>query len=110
MAGAFPENLLKTLIRCIWSKLIGYAIKIKEPEQYASVFLFRLFEQGTTNYGEVGLPYIQNYLPEDYGNAYPQTWGVVQDSLGILYFANGTGVLMYDGIIGKRSNCPRKAP
>jgi len=26
--------------------LIGDAIKIKEPEQYASVFLFRLYEQG----------------------------------------------------------------
>src|SRR5680860_292591 len=63
-----------------------------------------------TNYGEVGLPYIQNYLPEDYGNAYPQNWGVVQDSLGILYFANGAGVLMYDGVNWERIELPNKSP
>jgi len=46
---------------------------------------------------ESGYPFIQNYTPDDY-NAFTQNWGTVQDSSGILYFANGDGVLMYDGV------------
>ena len=45
---------------------------------------------------EIGLPYIQNYSPSDYGAA-TDNWGVVQDSSGVLYFANGNGVLTYNG-------------
>ncbi len=46
---------------------------------------------------EAGLPYIQNYTPDDY-NYHAENFNVVQDSLGILYFANADGVLMYDGV------------
>lgn len=45
-------------------------------------------EQGNFN--------IQNYSPKEYG-AYVQNWGVVQDNRGAMYFANGDGVLKYDG-------------
>ncbi|MGB5556213.1 MAG: HAMP domain-containing sensor histidine kinase, partial [Flavobacteriaceae bacterium] len=48
-------------------------------------------------FNEAGLPFIQNYTPDDY-NAHGQNWGAVQDSLGILYFANGEGVLAFDGV------------
>ena len=51
----------------------------------------------SSNYNETGLPFIQNFTPENY-NAHGQNWGAVQDSLGILYFANGEGVLSFDGI------------
>ncbi len=46
---------------------------------------------------EVGYPFIQNYEPEDY-QAFDQNFGITQDSLGIMYFANGDGVLIYDGV------------
>ncbi len=46
---------------------------------------------------ETGLPFVQNYTPNDYGAA-TDNWGIVQDSLGVLYFANGDGVLTYDGV------------
>ncbi|WP_373517649.1 ATP-binding protein, partial [Pricia sp.] len=74
------------------------------------VFLVQCFVGGHTiaqkpnndplpeNFKEVGLPYIQNYTPDDYGKAHAQNWAVAQDSLGILYFANGDGVMMYDGV------------
>ncbi len=55
-----------------------------------------LFAQNTTQY-EIGLPLIRNYSPKDY-NAFSQNWGFVQDSRGVLYFANGDGVLEYDGV------------
>ncbi|MCF6349095.1 MAG: hypothetical protein L3J20_12485 [Flavobacteriaceae bacterium] len=46
---------------------------------------------------ETGLPYIQNYTPSDY-DAFDQNWSAVQDSLGIMYFANGDGILTYNGV------------
>ncbi|MBT8183844.1 MAG: response regulator [Eudoraea sp.] len=46
---------------------------------------------------EVGLPYITYYSPEDY-DAFTQNWGAVQDHQGVMYFANGDGVLTYNGV------------
>lgn len=46
---------------------------------------------------ETGLPFISNYLPEDY-KAASQNRGIVQDSRGVIYIANGDGVLEYDGV------------
>ena len=45
---------------------------------------------------EKGLPFIQNYFPKDYKADF-QNWCTVQDHRGILYFANGNGVLEFDG-------------
>ncbi len=44
----------------------------------------------------VGLPFIHNYGREEY-NAGTQTWSVAQDTNGIMYFANNTGMLVFDG-------------
>ncbi|MBT8299794.1 MAG: hypothetical protein KJO63_00540, partial [Maribacter sp.] len=46
---------------------------------------------------EEGTPFIRNYTPKEYG-AFDQNKGAVSDSLGVLYFANGDGVLTYDGV------------
>ncbi len=51
----------------------------------------------STHNSELGLPLTQNYTPSEYG-AFDQNWDVTQDSLGIMYFANGDGVLTYDGV------------
>jgi len=56
---------------------------------------------------EIGYPYIQNYSPVDY-NAFDQNWGAVQDSLGVMYFANGDGVLTYDGVNWNLIQLPKK--
>ena len=45
-------------------------------------------------YGEF---YIQNFKPRDYGAA-PQNWEVIQDQNGLIYAANQSGVLEYDGV------------
>ena len=44
----------------------------------------------------IGLPFITNYVPLDFG-ADTQTWSCVQDNRGIMYFANNAGVLEFDG-------------
>ncbi len=43
-----------------------------------------------------GLPFIKNYSSEDY-NATTENWCVEQDNRGIMYFANGNGILEFDG-------------
>jgi serine phosphatase RsbU (regulator of sigma subunit) len=42
-------------------------------------------------------PHITNFSPEDY-NAHNQNWAFLQDHRGVLYVANGDGVLEYDGL------------
>lgn len=45
---------------------------------------------------EQGKPYITNYTPKDY-KAATQNWAIVQDNRGVMYFANNTCVIEYDG-------------
>ncbi|MFK5880012.1 MAG: response regulator [Flavobacteriaceae bacterium] len=57
---------------------------------------------------DIGLPYIQNYESAEY-EASGQNWGAVQDSLGVMYFANGDGVLTYNGVNWDLILLPNKA-
>ena len=45
---------------------------------------------------DVGYPLITNYKADVY-LANPQNFGIIQDDRGFMYFANGDGVLVYDG-------------
>ncbi|MCI0693875.1 GAF domain-containing protein [candidate division KSB1 bacterium] len=57
---------------------------------------------------ETGLPFIRNYSPKEYG-AHAQNWTITQDSRGVMYFGNGTGVLEYDGVSWRLLQLPNKA-
>jgi signal transduction histidine kinase/DNA-binding response OmpR family regulator len=43
-----------------------------------------------------GLPFITNYRYQDY-NAGGVNWWAEEDSMGVLYFANANGIIIYDG-------------
>lgn len=58
------------------------------------IFIFLFSFQGTAQFGTSHE--IKNYGPADY-HAHNQNWQTVQDSRGVLYFANGDGILEYDG-------------
>lgn len=45
---------------------------------------------------EVGAPYINTYLPTDYG-AHEQSYRIVQSPDGLIYISNVTGVIEFDG-------------
>ncbi|MGB0521332.1 MAG: SpoIIE family protein phosphatase [Flammeovirgaceae bacterium] len=45
---------------------------------------------------EIGMPFIQHYLPADY-DAGSQNWDIIQDDNGIIYVGNNKGLLQYDG-------------
>ena len=48
------------------------------------------------NPAEAGAPFIRNFSPRDC-NAAPQNWEVVQNPAGVLFVANGDGILEFDG-------------
>jgi hypothetical protein len=54
---------------------------------------FHLHAAHNKNYGN---PIVRFYHPNDY-KGYSQNWHIAQDENGIMYFANGDGVLEYDG-------------
>lgn len=57
---------------------------------------------------EAGLPFVRNYEPDEYG-AFNQNWDIAQDSLGRIYFANGSGVLIYDGVNWELFELPKQS-
>jgi len=58
--------------------------------------LSQAFGQHQQTATELGYPFITNYSPRDY-EAEPSNWGILQDQRGIIYVANGYGVLEFDG-------------
>lgn len=56
---------------------------------------------------EKGVPFITNYLNQNY-KAHNQNWGILEDNRGIRYFANGDGVLIYDGSSWELIELPNK--
>ncbi len=57
---------------------------------------------------EVGLPFIQHFTPKDY-DAHSQNWAILQDQRGLMYFANGIGVLEYDGVSWRLISVPNES-
>jgi len=66
-----------------------------------------LFGQSDFRIKEIGTPFIENYLPEDYG-AHSQIWAISEDSTGLLTFGTQSGLVQFDGakwsIVGNKIN------
>lgn len=58
---------------------------------------FSLFTAGTNTYcQEQGVPYSDYFAPKDY-QASPQNWAALQNQSGVMLFANGEGIMTFDG-------------
>lgn len=57
---------------------------------------------------EYGQPFISNFSPLNY-NGGPQNWCVAQDSKGIVYIGNSSGVLQYDGTSYRSIGSPNRS-
>lgn len=70
------------------------------------IILFPLF---INIYGQntIGLPRIINYGTEDF-QAATQSWDIQQDKYGVMYFANGAGLLTFDGSHWRLYRLPNK--
>ncbi len=58
--------------------------------------LLLLLWAGVCEGQEMGNFFVKSYLPKEY-QAATQNWDIVQDSSGMMYFANNEGVLQFDG-------------
>jgi hypothetical protein len=54
---------------------------------------------------ETGLPFITNYSPKTF-NAMPQTWSVMEDESGMMYFGIQNYILEYDGVKWRKITLP----
>ncbi|MFC5435105.1 diguanylate cyclase [Rhodanobacter umsongensis] len=58
---------------------------------------------------EVGLPFIRNFSPQEYGGA-PQNWSVIQDKQGVIYVGNvSDGLFAFDGSRWSRIPIPNRS-
>ena len=93
----------------VWSDQAGVARKVRQPSGVRShalccgllgllsVLPHEIPAQTAASFSEVGHFYMQSFAPESYGGQ-QQNWALAQDERGILYVANGNGVLAYDGV------------
>ncbi len=65
-------------------------------------------EKPEAHWQEAGLPFIQNFDPKEY-NASAQNVNVVREHRGIMYFANISGVLEYDGVSWRLITTPNNS-
>lgn len=54
---------------------------------------------------EQGLFFNRHYSPKEYG-AFPQNWAALQNAEGVMVFANGDGILKYDGVAWEFHSLP----
>ncbi|MBQ5404918.1 MAG: SpoIIE family protein phosphatase [Bacteroidales bacterium] len=54
-----------------------------------------------------GSPYVRNYTAKDFP-ANNQNWCILTDTLGVMYFGNTNGVLIFDGITWNLIKTPKK--
>jgi DNA-binding CsgD family transcriptional regulator len=59
------------------------------------VFLFSHFVNAQIK--KIGIPFITNYNPKTY-KAASENWDVLQDSKGMMFFANHFGIMQFDGV------------
>jgi PAS domain S-box-containing protein len=60
------------------------------------IIIFFFLTNSLVSQDETGNPFITNYYSKDY-KAHAQNWSVTQDDRGIMYIANGDGILTFDG-------------
>ncbi len=70
------------------------------------ILSFNIFAQHNAM---AGSPYIQNYTSEDYNTPEDQIWLIIQDTQGLMYFANNNGVLEFDGNTWRLIEIPNKS-
>ena len=72
------------------------------------IFVFLPFLVISQVKNETGKPFIKNYTLEHFG-LHPQSWDVLQDQRGVMYFANGGGIIEYDGTNWRLMEMPNKS-
>ena len=81
--------ILKIIIKILCDKILFQVLPIILVTIFSNSAVFAQFQNK-------GIPIMKYYSVSDY-NAGRQSWQIIQDNNGILYFANNSGLLQYDG-------------
>lgn len=76
-----------------------------------SILIFILFITGVQfleAQNHYGMPLVDNYYPVEY-KGYSQNWSICSNSQGLMFFANGDGVLIYDGRVWQKILLPNNS-
>lgn len=76
------------------TKIYEQIITLSKHALFLLLFLFCFHIQGQIK--NKGVPFLKSYTSADY-NASDENYTILQDARGIVYFANGDGVLEFDG-------------
>lgn len=68
----------------------------KGAASFLIIILFLSVSAAAQNLNPSGIKPVQNFPPYIYRGSV-QNWAVTQDSAGIMYFANNSGIMIYDG-------------
>ncbi len=89
-------NLQPSLVRCVLTA-IGLLMFL--------VSSLSLYSQTHDPDRERGSLFTRYYSAKEYG-AFSQNWAVIQDERGVMVFANGDGILKYDGVAWEFHSLP----
>ncbi len=76
--------------------MVGRVVLLLALTGFVLTAPYALAQSSVSLDAEVGRPLIRNYSPLDY-NAHQLNFTAAQDTRGVMYFANGDGLLEYDG-------------
>lgn len=88
-------------------KLLIRLFSIKKVYKYIYLFIV-LLSISICSFSQINLPYIQNFSKDNYQGG-TQNWAIAQGLDGVMYFANNSGLLSYDGKKWKLYTLPSKS-
>ena len=65
-------------------------------KKFLFIFLIFIIKILYSQNNEEGAPLVQNITPDEYGHE-NQNYSIIQDERGVMYVANASGILEYDG-------------
>lgn len=91
----FFTALTITIILCVGLFIYGQTLKFNSKSDESKSSINSSFNTNIIKTSK-GLPFIKNFSPIDYDGE-GENFDIVQDKRGVMYFANFTGILEYDG-------------
>ena len=94
------------IFRIIYKNFLCYRMRKQILHIFFTFILSIYLSISLYSQNETGNPFITNYYAEDY-KGHTQNFSVIQDERGLLYFANGNGIIVYDGDSWEMINIPK---
>lgn len=91
-------------IRILHNHTSIFVLNILNALRFIVLIVLLLWFNPARIFGQ-GFPFLQHFDVEEFGG-FQQVWDFAQDSSGILYIGNGSGILTFDGVRWKNHHIP----